>query len=91
MIACLPTQEMQKIQVQPLGWEDPLEMEVTMHSNILAWRLPWTEEPGGLQSTGSQKTQVNNNTIRVAHEFNGKRIVSSIDVAKTGGEPHAKE
>ena len=62
-----------------------------MHSNILAWRLPWTEEPGGLQSMGSQKTQVNNNTMRVAQEFNGKRIVSPINVAKTGGEPHAKK
>ena len=77
VIICLPMQEMQETQVQSLGWEDPLEMEVTMHSNILAWRLPWTEEPAGLQSTGSQKTQVNNNTIRVAQEFNGKRIAFS--------------
>ena len=36
------------------GWEDPLEKEMTTHSSILAWRIPWTEEPGGLQSTGSQ-------------------------------------
>ena len=38
-----------------LGQEDPLEKEMTRHSNILAWRMPWTEEPGGLQSTGSQR------------------------------------
>ena len=41
--------------VQSLGREDPLEKEMATHSNILAWRIPWTEEPGGLQSTGSQR------------------------------------
>ena len=40
---------MQKAQVQSLGQEDPLEKEVTTHSSIIAWRIPWTEEPGGLQ------------------------------------------
>ena len=39
--------------VQPLGWEDPLEKGKATHSSILAWRIPWTEEPGGLQSMGS--------------------------------------
>ena len=38
--------------VQSLGWEDPLEEEMAPHSSILAWRIPWTEEPGGLQSVG---------------------------------------
>ena len=38
-----------------LGWEDPLEKEMATHSNILAWRMPWMEEPGRLQSTGSQR------------------------------------
>ena len=42
-------------QVRSLGWEDPLEKEMATHSSILAWRIPWTEEPGGLQSTGSQR------------------------------------
>ena len=41
--------------VLSLGQEDPLEKEMATHSSILAWRIPWTEEPGGLQSTGSQK------------------------------------
>ena len=41
--------------VQALGLEDPLEKEMATHSNILAWEIPWTEEPGKLQSTGSQK------------------------------------
>ena len=45
---------MQETQVQSLGWEDPLEEEMATHSSILAWRILWTEEPGGLQSTGLQ-------------------------------------
>ena len=40
---------------QSLGWEDPLEKGMAAHSIILAWRIPWTEEPGGLQSMGSQR------------------------------------
>ena len=45
---------MRETWVRSLGWEDPLEEEMATHSSILAWRIPWTEEPGGLQSTGSQ-------------------------------------
>ena len=45
---------MQEIQVQSLGQEHPLEKEMATHSSILAWRIPWTQEPGGLQSMGSQ-------------------------------------
>ena len=41
--------------VQSLGWENPLEEGMATHSSILAWRIPWTEEPGGLQSIGSQR------------------------------------
>ena len=48
---CLPTQE---TRVPSLGQEDPLKEEMASHSSILAWRIPWTEEPGGLQPTGSQ-------------------------------------
>ena len=48
-------QETQETQVQSLGREDPLEKEMATHPNILAWEIPWTEEPGGLQSTGSQR------------------------------------
>ena len=47
--------EMQETQVRSLGWEDPLEEGMATHSSILAWRIPWTEEPGGLQSMGSQR------------------------------------
>ena len=49
----------QETQVQSLGWEDPLEKEMTIHSSILAWRILWTEEPGGLQSMGSQRVRHN--------------------------------
>ena len=48
-------QEAQETQVPSLGQEDPLEKEMATHSIILAWTIPWTEEPGGLLSTGSQK------------------------------------
>ena len=48
-------QEMQEMQVQSLGWEDPLEKEMATHFSILAWKIPWTEEPGGLESMGSQR------------------------------------
>ena len=49
--------------VQSLGWEDPLEKEMATHSNIISWRIPWTEEPSGLQSTGLQsQTQLSDST-----------------------------
>ena len=51
MIKDLPA--MQETQVQSLGWEDLLEKGVAIHSSILAWRIPWIEQPGGLQSMGS--------------------------------------
>ena len=46
---------MRETQVRSLGPEDPLEEEMTTHSSTLAWKIPWTEEPGGLQSMGSQR------------------------------------
>ena len=46
---------MQDTQVRPLGQEDPLEKEMATHSSIFAWEIPWTEEPGGLQSVESQR------------------------------------
>ena len=47
---------MQEMWVQPLGQEDPLEKEMATHASILAWEIPWTEEPGRLQFMGSQKS-----------------------------------
>ena len=57
MVKNLPT--MQETQVQSLGSEDPLEKEMTTHSSILARRIPWTKEPGRLQSMGSQRVRHN--------------------------------
>ena len=53
---------MQETQVQSLVWEDPLEKCMATHSSILAWRIPWTEDPGGLQSMGSQRVRHNQAT-----------------------------
>ena len=47
---------MPEMRVLSLGWEDPLEMEMATHSSILAWEIPWIEEPGGLQSRGPKTT-----------------------------------
>ena len=58
-------QETQETQIWSLGWEDPLEEGMATHSSILAWRIPWTEEPGGAQSIGSQR--VGNSWSERAH------------------------
>ena len=55
MVKILPA--MQETQVLALGWEDPLEKGMATHSSILAWRIPWIKEPGGLQSMGVLKSQ----------------------------------
>ena len=51
--------EVQEMRVRFVGQEDPLEKGMATHSSILAWRIPWTEEPGGLQSIGSQRVRHN--------------------------------
>ena len=53
MVKRLPA--VRETRVQSLGWEDPLEKEMAIHSSTLAWKIPWTEELGGLQSMGSQR------------------------------------
>ena len=61
LVASLVAQKLKRLPpmwetwVRSLGREDPLEKEMATHSSILAWRIPWTEEPGGLQSAGSQR------------------------------------
>ena len=57
MVKNLPA--MQEIQVQSLCWEDPLGKGMATHSSMLAWRIPWTEEPGGIQSIGSERVRHN--------------------------------
>ena len=53
MVKCQST--MRETRVQSLGWEDPLEKEMAIHSSTIAWKIPWTEEPGRLESMGSQR------------------------------------
>ena len=60
MVKTLPA--MQETWVQSLGWEDPMEKEKATHFSILAWRIPWTEEPGELQSVGWQRAGHNQKT-----------------------------
>ena len=55
MVKCLST--MWETRVQSLVWEDPLEKEMAIHSSTIAWKIPWTEEPGRLQSMGSQRVR----------------------------------
>ena len=55
MVKHLPT--MLETRVQSLGWEDPLEKKMENHTSILAWKIPWMEEPGRLQSMGSQRVR----------------------------------
>ena len=55
MVKRLPA--MWETRVQSLGWEDPLQKEMATHSSTLAWKIPWTEEPGRLQSMGSQRVR----------------------------------
>ena len=50
---------MQETQVRSLDWKDPLEEEMATHPTILTWRIPWTEEPGGLESVGLQRVEHN--------------------------------
>ena len=60
---------MQETWVQSLGQEDPLEEGMATHSSVLAWRIPWTEEPGGLQSMGLQRVRLGNSatTMEIHH------------------------
>ena len=55
-------QETEEMQVQSLGWEDPLEEGMTTHSSILDWRIPWTEKPGGLQFMGHKESDMTETT-----------------------------
>ena len=60
---------MQETWVQFLGWEDPLEKGMATQSSILAWKIPWTEEPGGLQSMGCKELETN-----LAHTHNTYKL-----------------
>ena len=72
---------MQENWVRFLGWEDPLEKEMAIPSSIPAWRIPWTEEPGGLQSMGSQEL---NTTQRLNHHHEKKISIMQLWTEKKG-------
>ena len=67
MVKNLPV--MQEFLVQSLGQEDPLEKEMATHSSFLAWEIPWTEEPGGLQSMGSKRVRYDLLTKQQQHTY----------------------
>ena len=67
---------MQETQIQSLGWEDPLEKGMATHFSILAWRIPWTEEPSGLQSMGSQRVG-HNWATKYTHTLSEKKLSSN--------------
>ena len=91
MVKSLPA--MQETWVQSLSWEDPLEKEMVIHSNILIWETPRTEKPGRLKSMGSQKswTRLSEFTTKERIIYSGERIVSSIGGFGKIRQPHAKE
>ena len=64
---------MQETWVQSLGWDDPLEKEMATHSSILAWKISWTEEPGGLQSMWLQ---------RVRHTLTNKQLQQCLEISQ---------
>ena len=65
----LPAQETEETRVPSLSREDPLEEGMATHSSILAWRIPWTEEPGGLQSMGSHRVRHNQSNLACTHKY----------------------
>ena len=72
MVGCLPA--MQETQVQSLGQEDPMEKGMATHSSILAWRIPWTEEPGRLQFMGCKESD---RTEQVTHMIFTCQVLST--------------
>ena len=79
---------MQETRVRSLGWEDPLEKGMTIHSSILAWRIPWKEKPGGLQFVGSQR--VGHDCVTNTHTRTAGGLLRSGDYQANGGR-HGEE
>ena len=73
-------QETLEMRVRSLGWEDPLEEEIAIHSRILAWKIPWTEEPGRLQSSGCKELDV---TKHVCVRVHTHTVVATIILVTT--------
>ena len=71
--------------VRSLGWEDPLEKRMATHSSVLAWKIPWTEEPGGLQSMGSQELGMTKQPI-TSWEIDGETMETVSDFILGGSK-----
>ena len=84
---------MQETQVQSLGQEDTLEIGMTTHSSILAWRIPWTEEPGRLQSMGSQRVRYDWSNLACTHagDINVYMHLSSVHGVLVGDGGHRRK
>ena len=91
-------QETYETRVQSLGWEDPLEEGMAPHSRILVWRIPWIEEPGGLQSKGLHRVRHNWTDLACMHRYlcvwfnvaNEKSMCKGSEVRETAGHIHGK-
>ena len=70
---------MQEMQVWSLGWEDPLQKEMATHSSILPWEIPWTEEPGGLQSVRSKRVRYNLGTKQDKIQSLCRKTIQALD------------
>ena len=81
MVKNLPA--MQETRVRSLGWEDPLEKGMATHSSILAWRIPWTEEPGRLQSVELDRTEHTHTQSRKEVSQTNKDSISSVSPTVT--------
>ena len=79
---------MQETPVRSLGWEDPLEKELATHSSILAWRIPWTEEPGRPPSMGSQESDTTATKPPMLFWASCMALVVKIPPANTGDRRH---
>ena len=73
-------QEMQEMWVQSLGQQDSLEGAIVIHSSVLSWRIPWEEEPSGLQSIGSQRVRLDLVTEHAGHRQEGYLIQRFLDI-----------
>ena len=66
--------------VQSLGWEDPLEEGMAIHSSVLAWRIPWVEEPDGLQSMGSQRVEYDRSDLACTQYWVAQKVHSGFPI-----------
>ena len=80
-------QEPQETWVQSLSQEDPLEKGMAIHSSTLAWRIPWREEPGGLQSMGSQRVGLDCNDLAYSHSPSDSSTIQPGKANSIGHEP----